>query len=327
MIDAAIVGLGRWGQALVESVQQNSDRIRFVRAVTRTPDNAEAFIRRTNLTVDVDMAATLKDPTVAAVVLATPHSQHADQIIAAAQAGKHVFVEKPFALNKASAELALRACEQAGVTVGVGFNRRFLPSFAELKRRLESGQIGTLMHVEGIFSVNIVSDVGAWRRFASESPAGGMTSLGIHVLDLMIAVASEVTDVTAMSHRRAISWDIDDTTAVLSRHASGASGYLCTVAQGARLFMLRAYGSKGWLEMRGEQQLVMCSAPPTGMGGEESQVSYEPFNTLKAELETFAEAIRSKRPFPISPQQIVNGIAALEAIQTSSAERRAVTVA
>src|SRR3546814_15409730 len=89
-----------------------------------------------------DYRAALADPAVAAVVLATPHLQHAEQIAAAAAAGKHVFVEKPFTLSKDSAEHAVRAAEQAGIVLALSHNRRFLPSMAELRRRIASGPLG-----------------------------------------------------------------------------------------------------------------------------------------------------------------------------------------
>jgi predicted dehydrogenase len=326
MINAAIVGLGRWGQVLVQSVQERSERIRFVRAVTRTPARAADFAGRLGLPLTVEYEDALSDPKVDAVVIATPHVQHAAQITAAAQAGKHVFVEKPFTLTLSSAVDALQVCERAGVIAGVGFNRRFLPAFVEMKRRLDAGELGELMHVEGIFAANIVADVGAWRRFEAESPAGSMTSLGIHVLDLMIALASHVTEVQAVSQRRAISWEIDDTTVALTRHASGATGYLCTLAQGARLFMLRALCSKGWIELRGDQTLVICDAPAKGMGGSESKQEFPAFDSIRAELESFAAAIDGNASLPITPGDIVNGIATLEGMQMSARDHRPVSL-
>ena len=99
-----------------------------------------------NFTVDLKdqaaiapLAGVLADPGIAAVVLATPHTQHAEQAIAAAKAGKAVFVDKPFTLTRASAEAVVAACGKAGVTLAVGQNRRFLPSAIELKRMIDSG--------------------------------------------------------------------------------------------------------------------------------------------------------------------------------------------
>src|SRR5215475_15525940 len=99
MIGAAIVGLGRWGRTLVESVQHKSDRLRFTHAVGRDPDRHRDFAERHGLALAGDLATVLADPGIDAVVLATPHSLHGEQIIASAAAGKHVFCEKPLTLT------------------------------------------------------------------------------------------------------------------------------------------------------------------------------------------------------------------------------------
>src|SRR5215475_4301303 len=107
MINAAIVGLGWWGKTLVESVQ-GSDFIRFVAGATRTVSpEIKTFAETHKLRLAENYEALLKDSNVQAVVLCTPHSLHSQQVVAAAQAGKHVFCEKPFALRKNDAEVAV----------------------------------------------------------------------------------------------------------------------------------------------------------------------------------------------------------------------------
>src|SRR5262245_39904597 len=110
MLKAAIVGLGWWGKTLVEAVQQDSPEIRFVAGTTRTvtPD-VQAFAAAQQLRLAENYEALLADPQVDAVVLATPHSQHTSQVVAAAVARKHVFCEKPFALTKRDAEASVAA--------------------------------------------------------------------------------------------------------------------------------------------------------------------------------------------------------------------------
>ena len=110
MINAAIVGLGRWGQTLVSSVA-DSGSIRFTRGVTRTVSKAEAFCAERGMTLGDDYSVALADPDIDAVVLATPHSLHLEQMLAAAEAGKHVFCEKPFTMTKADADTGLAALQ------------------------------------------------------------------------------------------------------------------------------------------------------------------------------------------------------------------------
>jgi len=121
MINAAIVGLGWWGKTLVESVQGTSGDIQFVAGATRTKSpETLAFAEAQRFRLADNYAALLADPKVDAVVLATPHSLHAQELAAAAAAGKHVFCEKPFALTKADAEASAEAARKAGITLGLG---------------------------------------------------------------------------------------------------------------------------------------------------------------------------------------------------------------
>ena len=113
MINIAIVGLGWWGQTLVESVSGNSEKLRFVSAVSRSAsETAKEFTQLHKMNLVQDFDTILADPRIDAVVLATPHSLHTEETIAVAEAGKHVFCEKPFALSKADAESAVAATEK-----------------------------------------------------------------------------------------------------------------------------------------------------------------------------------------------------------------------
>src|SRR5262249_55852180 len=107
MINAAIVGLGWWGKTLVGSCA-NSEAIRFVAGATRTvTPEIEAFAKQHGLRLLPKYDAVLADREADAMVLATPHSLHGAQVVAAAGARKHVFCEKPFTLTKREAEEAV----------------------------------------------------------------------------------------------------------------------------------------------------------------------------------------------------------------------------
>src|SRR5258708_12412431 len=123
MIRAAIIGLGRWGRSLVTSVQGKSDDIRFVVAHTRTRAAAEEFCREKGVPLADSYEQILADPDVDAVVLATPHSQHEQQVLQAAAAGKHIHVEKPITLDRASADVPVAAVRKAGRGLAGGYRR------------------------------------------------------------------------------------------------------------------------------------------------------------------------------------------------------------
>lgn len=144
MLRAAICGAGHWGTRLIESVQGKGDKIRFVSAVTRDPAGRRPLADRFGLFLTTNYAEVLADPNIDAIVLCTPHSQHAAEVIAAAKAGKHVFCEKPFTLSEEDAQATIAACEAAGVTLHVGFNRRFAPAYQDMTRRIGADEIGKI---------------------------------------------------------------------------------------------------------------------------------------------------------------------------------------
>jgi hypothetical protein len=195
MLRAAQVGLGWWGKTLVESVQGTSDVIQFVAAVSRRqPDDHQRFAAAQGLRLYATYEAALADPQVDAVVLATPHSLHSAQVIAAAQAKKHVFCEKPFALTKADAEAAVSATRHAQVTLGLGYNRRFHPEMTRLRDQIRSGALGTILHVEATmtFPNGLFLTPDAWRADTHETPCGALTPMGVHAIDGMIDLCGPI---------------------------------------------------------------------------------------------------------------------------------------
>src|ERR1700687_4377155 len=198
MINAAIVGLGRWGKNLVNSVQGKSSKLCFVQCVVRRPEPAREFAMQQGLELSTDFERMLRDERIQAVVLATPHSLHTQQIVAASAAGKAVFCEKPLALNKADAEVAVQACLRAGVQLGLGHDKRFWGSMQELRRVAASGDLGEILHVEGHFSNESTRRYfEGWRAGDKDAPGGGLTATGIHILDAFVAGAGPVHIVDA----------------------------------------------------------------------------------------------------------------------------------
>src|SRR6187431_3370468 len=137
MLNAAMIGLGWWGKELVRSAR-TSQLMRFTRGVTLEPDTVRDFATEMSISIGTTYEDVLADKSIDAVVLATPHTRHSAQVEAAAAAGKHVFCEKPFALNVADAKAAIAACREAGIALGVGHNRRLWPSIVKLKEVLSS---------------------------------------------------------------------------------------------------------------------------------------------------------------------------------------------
>ena len=296
MLDTAIAGLGRWGRTLVDSVRA-SERIRFVREV----DPAVAPASR--------LADALADPAVRAVVLATPHSLHREQVIASAQAGKHVFCEKPLALRAADAQAMIAACRRAGVVLAVGHNRRFWPAMRELKRLVAEGQLGQVLHVEGHNSnENSNRITGGWRTNPDESPGGGLTGAGLHVLDAFVGLCGPLRRVHAWltTHRK----DAPplDTLCALYEFADGTSGTLATVRATPFYWRVHVFGSAGSAEVLGETELVLRLS-----GKSPERTALEPQDSVRAELEAFADAVEGRAAYPIPMDQMLATVSAFEA--------------
>ncbi len=323
MLRAAICGAGRWGTRLIESIHGKSGKIGFVAAVTRHPAEKRPLADRFGLALTANYQDVLADPNIDAVVLATPHSQHAAEIIAAAKAGKHVFVEKPFTLARADAEAAIAACKTAGITLHVGFNRRYAPAFAEMKWRIKADEIGKVRHIEGQFSgpASYQTEPGNWRSNQIESPGGSMTARGVHVVDSMVHIAGVAVEVFAFSRRLQHEIDVDDTTSCLLRFSSGATGYLGTLHAASQFYRIHVFGSKGALEMRGETELLASD-----LAGNVQRSSYDVLDKERAELEAFADAVAEGVKFVIAPEEIVNTVAVTEAVAVSARSGKTVTI-
>jgi predicted dehydrogenase len=321
MIDAAIVGLGWWGRYLVESLQGGS-AVRFIRGCDLDPAGVADFADAMGLRVTAKFADVLGDPDVQAIILTTPHAYHADQVVQAARAGKHVFVEKPLALNRADAERAVAACVKAGVALGIGHERRFEPALIEIKRMVEDGELGTIMHAEANFSHDSMStlDPGNWRLSPEHAPAAGMTAMGVHLTDSLISMLGPVEHVYAETARRVMAAPGGDVVSAHLRFESGATGYINSILATPFFMRLQVFGSDAWVEARdrvrpeaeGVVQFTVCRA-----GAEPETREIASIDTARANIEVFAEAAAGGAPYPIPLDDMIHNVAVLEAIVQS----------
>lgn len=326
MIRAAIVGLGRWGTSLVNSIQDKTEDIRFVLAHTRTRAKAEDFCRSKGLRLVDDFDAILSDPNIDVVVLATPHSQHEEQIKRSAKAGKHIHVEKPITLDHVSAQSAVDAARRGGVMLAVGFCRRFHPSIGEVRKRLLDGGMGKLVAMVGqhTTATSMFVPAGNWRADPSEAPAGAMTAVGMHILDHMIEFAGPVHEVQCITARHG-EGPGDDTTAVLLRFDRGVTGTIfCSVATPTN-FTFSTYGSLCMAEISGAalERVRLVPVPqhaPTGLvaAPPDQIIEHAGFDMLRAELLEFAHCIRDKRAYPVDLEDVLHGMAVFDACVRSA---------
>lgn len=205
----------------------------------------------------------------------------------------------------------LEACKRAGIVIGVGHHFRLMPSMRVLDELAKSGAFGTIMHVEGNYSHDWLANMPAdsWRMAASESRAGGMTGMGIHVLDCFRDLAGPMRRIAALSKARALKVPAGDTTSALIEFESGATGTLATTIKTPFDWRIAVYGENVRAESVSETRAVIHRP------GKAPEVIDRPAdNHLGRNLDYFAKAAMGQGAFPISPEGILQTASALEAV-------------
>ena len=329
MIRAAIAGLGWWGKHMIRRMA-DSDQLRIVAAID-TSDAQAGFAAEHGIPLTTDWETVLGDPGIDAVILCTPHSLHTAQVAMVARAGKHVFCEKPLALTRADAERSVAACRAAGVQLGIGHERRFEPAMLEIKRLVQSGALGTFVHVEANFSHDKLAAVPKtdWRASPVDAPAAGMTAMGIHLSDAFLELFGPVAEVYALTSSRGSDRPNGDVVSVHARFASGATGYLNAILVTPLYIGMTVFGTEAWVEARNHTH--PDTPGPTTLtiqhkDGRREVREFEWTDTVRANLEAFARAIETGAPYVFTDEQKIGNIAVLEAICRSVANNAPVAV-
>ena len=288
--------------------------------------SAASFAAEAGLRFAASFDAIIADPAIEAIILCTPHTLHAAQIVQAARAGKHVFCEKPLCLTRADAAAAIAACQRAGVQLGVGHERRFEPPIIELRRMVEAGALGSPLQIEANFSQDKFLDLPAdnWRLSSAEAPGGPMTATGIHLLDLAVSILGPAERALANVRQLGSGLTNGDTLAALVSFRSGANALLTAILATPFDGRFAVYGSKGWAEVRDKAHPEKSEGwtLTTSIRGEARTVTeFPPAPAVHANLEAFAVAASGGVPYPIPPEQMLDTIAAFEAVVRSARSR------
>ncbi len=241
----ASIGVGYWGAMLADGVRASSlGEIATCHAPTRA--HCETFAARYGCRIAPSYEAILDDPTVDAVLLATPNDLHLAQIQAAAQHGKHVLVEKPITLTVADGVAATRACAQAGVVLAVGHQSRREAGARKLKELITSGELGEVVGVEANISTDSGWSVktGQWRWSREQCPGGPLIQIGIHHIDTLGYLCGNITRVYGIQKHRFIPAIIDDASVTLLEFENGILGHLTSHYATARAVDIRVLGTK-----------------------------------------------------------------------------------
>lgn len=312
-----MVGLGGQGRLLIEAIHGKSDEIMVVRGVTVVATEATTARDRYGIEVGSSFEEVLSDPRVDAVLIATPPSLHVTQACAAAAAGKHVMLEKPFALTIEGARRVAAACRDAGVVLAPGFNHRFLPAMMALGDLVHNGELGQLLYAEANNSSNMGArpiDSTNWRLSAAENPgnARGMISHGIHVLDALIGLLGPAVSAYATGQKIASTGNFYDVVSTHLSFKSGLAATLATVLGTPPLWRIQLFGTIASAEVRDFHHLVVKRAD-----GQIRQTTFPGVSIERAELEAFATSIAEGTGYPIEAREAVEGVALYEAIVKS----------
>jgi len=305
LVRFALFGAGRIGRMHAENLVRRADA-RLLYVVDTKPDAARALAEPLGAKpADTDTA--LRDPNVDAVLIATSTGSHADLSIAAAKAGKAIFCEKPVDLTLARVQACIKAVNKARVPMFVGFNRRFDPSFRELKRRLDAGTVGRL---EQVIITNRDPGLPEMRFLAS---SGGLfLDFTIHDFDMarwllgeepveIFARGAVLVDPRVKSEGKDI-----DTAMVLLRTKSGR---MASIMNSRRA----VYGYDQRIEVFGEKGMLRAEnlAPTTAERfGAEATCRDNPWPNFQtryaaayaAELTSFIASVQRRKPAEIPPE-------------------------
>lgn len=323
MLKAAQVGLGWWGSQ-VTRVLEDSEKIEIVCGVDPADQIAKRYEGETGLPVYSEYQEALDDPNVEGVILTIPHLLHEEAVVEAAAAGKQVFCEKPLALNVTSARRMIDACDNAGIVMGIGHERRFEPAWEEMKRMADAGEFGAILHMEAHWShdrwLNMASD--NWRGSKEESPAAGWTGMGVHLSDMMLSLVGEAIEVHAHVARRILEIPTGDVVSAHLRFADGSTGHIAALSSTPDYARFAVFGSHAWAEARETQHVDPGGATHFYLrhrgDTKQTRTDFEPASPVRAGYEHWADAVASQTHYRFSNAERLGNVSILEALVRSA---------
>ena len=321
MIDAAVIGLGRWGKRVSESIGQ-SDRIRIVRGMDPDPDARREYAGLHAVPVADNYDEILAADDIDAVLLITPPSTHLDLAMRALEAGKQVFCEKPLALTRADAVTMVEAFAAKGMVLGIDHERRFEPGWEELQELVKSGGLGKILHVEANHSHAWMGDLpdGHWRGLKTEGPSSPYTGMGIHFMDLFTSLFGPLDQVFSYAVDRTLGFASGDVSTAQFRFPDGTTGTIAAIAATPVFIRVAVFGEDGWMEVREaiDEAGIRRSEVTLSMRDQELEHrGYDPTDTVRLSLEAWVDAVEKGVPYRYEAEEMINNVAAVEAITLS----------
>jgi len=325
VVRVACLGMGWWSDVLADAVGRTS-ALEIVSCFTRSEDKRAAFAKKYGCRAATSYEEMLADESVQAVINTTPNSVHQETVRMAAEAGKHVFLDKPIANTVVDGKAITEACNDAGVILSIGYQRRRENHFVWIKNRIDAGNFGKLVQAECNISRDRLGqfDLSSWRYQSTGMPGGVMLQIGVHYTDVLEMLMGPVKRVSAMSARLVLPGDNPDVANMLLEHENGAiSNLTASYASASEYYMMNIYGKEAsayYDLFGGLRYLQRGDAGPTA-------VTCEKNDTIVAELEEFAACIRGEATPEIGGRRATESLAVIRAGARSVRESRAVDIA
>ena len=321
----ASIGMGWWSDVLADAMQR-SQKLEIVGCYTRSEAKRQAFARKYGCKAYASYADALGDRSIAAIVNTTPNDVHRETTIAAARAGKHVFLDKPIANTIVDARAISEACKRAGVVLALGYQRRKESHFRWIRRQIDAGAFGKLVNAEANISRDRLGqfDLTSWRYTAAGMPGGVMLQIGIHYTDVLEYLLGPIEAVSARVAQLVLPGDNPDVASLLLEHANGAISTLnASYASASEYYLMNVYGKEASAYYDLHQGLRFLKRGAT----RSDPIACETNDPLVEELEEFAAAVRGEGEPEMGGESATRSLAVLRAGIRSAREGRRVSLA
>ena len=321
----ACIGMGWWSDVLADAIKRSS-KLKIVACFTRSEQKRAAFAAKYGCQAASSYEAILKDAGVEAIINTTPNDVHLETTRQAAEAGKHVFLDKPIANSIADGRKITEVCRQAGVVLALGYQRRRESQFRWIKRQIDDGVFGKLVNAEANISRDRLGkiDLNSWRYQAAGMPGGVMLQIGIHYVDVLYYLLGPIKAVSGQSVRLVLPGDNPDVASLILEHENGALSTLnASYASASEYYLMNIYGKEATAFYDMHRGLRVLKR------GEERPVDVACANkdTFVEELEEFAAAARGGTPPEVGGNYATTSLAIIRAGILSAREGRRVEVA
>jgi predicted dehydrogenase len=321
----ACLGMGWWSDVLADAIVR-SGKLKIAACYTRSEEKRAKFAAKYGCRAAPSYESILADHSIDAIINTTPNNVHLETTRAAAEAGKHVFLDKPIANTVADGRAITAACRKAGVVLALGYQRRREGHFRWIRARIDEGMFGKLVNAEANISRDRLGkiDLGSWRYTAEGMPGGVMLQIGIHYIDVLEYLVGPIRAVSGSLAQLVLPGDNPDVASLIIEHESGALSTLnASYASASEYYVMNVYGKEASAYYDFHQGLRFLRR-----GAEKSEpVQVPKVDTFVDELEEFAAAVRGGPRPEMGGEGGTRSLAVIRAGIKSAREGRRVQVA